>query len=99
MDIRQLCNMYMDIGVLRGVALKAEESDVFDMITGALDDLEEIADNLLNREEEKRGDMDAYLAENERLSRLNTELGTQMRQMVAKQCACDCDWRQEDETT
>jgi len=43
-----------------------------------------------------RAERDRLKAENEVLSRRNTELGTQMRQMVAKQCACDCDWRQED---
>ena len=42
-----------------------------------------------------RAERDRLKAENEVLSRRNTELGTQMRQMVAKQCACDCAWRQE----
>lgn len=43
-----------------------------------------------------RAERDRLKAENEALSRRNTELGTQMRRMVAKQCDCDCDWRQED---
>ena len=43
-----------------------------------------------------RAERDRLKAENEVLSRRNTELGTQMRQMVAKQCAYDCAWRQED---
>ena len=42
---------------------------------------------------------EAYRAENAHLSKINTELETQMRRMVASQCKCDCDWRnQEDET-
>lgn len=36
------------------------------------------------------------ICENARLSKINTELETQMRRMVANQCKCDCDWRQED---
>lgn len=49
MDIRELTSMSMDIGILRGLAMKAEESDVFDMITAALDDLEEIMQGELDR--------------------------------------------------
>ena len=41
---------------------------------------------------------EAYRAEIARLSRINTELESQMRRMVANQCKCDCDWRNEDET-
>ena len=43
-----------------------------------------------------RAERDRLKAENEALSRRNTEMGDQMRKMVAKQCACDCAWRQED---
>lgn len=49
MDIRELTSMSMDIGILRGLAMKAEESDVFDMITAALDDLEKIMQGELDR--------------------------------------------------
>ena len=49
MDIRELTSMSMDIGTLRGLAMKAEESDVFDMITASLDDLEEIMQGELDR--------------------------------------------------
>lgn len=41
---------------------------------------------------------EAYRAEIARLSRINTEIESQMRRMVANQCKCDCDWRQEDGT-
>lgn len=56
MDIRELTSMSMAIGILRGLAMKAEESDVFDMITAALDDLEEIMQGKLDRMTERKID-------------------------------------------
>lgn len=51
MDIRDIANMNMDIGILRGIAMKEDDSCTFDMITGALDDLEEIAGRMLDEVE------------------------------------------------
>ena len=76
------------LGVIEG-AMAGVPQNVFDVVMSAICMLGEAAEQmevqLLQTQEE------VY-----RLSRLNTELGTQMRQMVAKQCACDCAWRQED---
>lgn len=43
-----------------------------------------------------RSERNRLKVENAELSRKNTELETQMRHMLANQCKCDCDWRQED---
>ena len=43
-----------------------------------------------------RSERNRLKVENAELSRKNTELETQMRHMVANQCKCDCDWRNQD---
>ena len=40
--------------------------------------------------------VEQIISENARLSKINTELESQMRRMVANQCKCDCDWRNQE---
>lgn len=56
MGIRELTSMSMDIGILRGIALKTNESDVLDLITTCLDDLEQIMQGELDRMTERKID-------------------------------------------
>lgn len=74
------------LGVIEG-AMAGAPQNVADVIFAALGMIGEHMDTV-----------ERILSENARLSQINTELETQMRRMVASQCKCDCDWRQEDGT-
>ena len=74
------------LGVIEGAMAGAPQS-VADVIFAALGMIGEHMETV-----------EQIISENAHLSRINTELETQMRRMVANQCKCDCDWMQEDET-
>lgn len=73
------------LGVIEG-AMAGAPQNVADVIFAALGMIGEHMETV-----------ERIISENAHLSRQNTELETQMRRMVASQCKCDCDWRQEDE--
>ena len=74
------------LGVIEG-AMAGAPQNVADVIFSALGIIGEHMETV-----------EHMICENARLSQINTGLETQMRRMVASQCKCDCDWRQEDGT-
>lgn len=74
------------LGVIEG-AMAGAPQNVADVIFAALGMIGEHMETV-----------EQTISENARLSRLNTELESQMRRMVANQCKCNCDWRREDDT-
>lgn len=83
---KTISTIYRQLGVIEG-AIVGVEDPAYDVVCMAVNEI--------------AGQLEALYtiaSENARLSRLNTELETQMRRMVANQCKCDCDWRQEDGT-
>ena len=74
------------LGVIEG-AMAGAPQNVADVIFAALGIIGEHMETV-----------EQIVSEIARLSRINTELESQMRRMVANQCKCDCDWRQEDGT-
>lgn len=91
MDMKTLANIDYQIGVIEGAMVGLAGSPVANVVYAAIDGLNTILDNIDTEEIEN------LRVENARLSRLNSELESQMRRMVAHQCKCDCDWRQEDD--
>ena len=73
------------LGVIEG-AMAGAPQNVADVIFAALGMIGEHMETV-----------EQVISENSHLSKINTELESQMRRMVANQCKCDCDWRQEDE--
>lgn len=74
------------LGVIEGAMVGAQQN-VADVTLASLAIIDENMDKV-----------ETVVAENARLSQINTDLETQMRRMVADQCKCDCAWRQEDGT-
>lgn len=91
MNMKIISEMNYRIGVIEGAMASLVESPVSRVVYDAIDCLNEILDGIDTEEIEN------LRAENARLSRLNSELESQMRRMVAHQRKCDCDWRQEDD--
>ena len=91
MNMKIISDMNYQLGVIEGAMAGLVESQVSRVVYDAIDSLNEILNGIDTEE------MENLRTENARLSRLNSELESQMRRMVVHQCKCDCDWRQEDD--
>lgn len=91
MNMKIISDMNYQLGVIEGAMAGLVESPVSDVVYAAIRTLNGILNGIDTEETEN------LRTENARLSRLNSELESQMRRMVAHQCKCDCDWRQEDD--
>lgn len=83
---KTISTIQRQLGVIEG-AMAGAPQNVADVIFSALGMIGEHMETV-----------EQIVSENARLSKINTELESQMRRMVANQCKCDCDWRNEDET-
>ena len=72
------------LGVIEG-AMAGAPQNVADVIFAALGMIGEHMETV-----------EQIVSEIARLSRINTELESQMRRMVANQSKCDCDWRNQE---